>query len=120
MQAVFSTTEVVSTALVLGQVNTDQKPSARSMLAVLVIASAHVFAAGRDQFVDNVLYGSGADHQRARDVGFMLVDVLHLIIPYLTLRSLKSSAKWRDLLSFDELSLALVSVVLLWLVIMVT
>ena len=110
----------MSTVLVLGQVNTDRSPSARSMLAVVVIAGAHVFAAGRDQFVDNVLYGSGADHQRARDVGFMLVDVLHLIIPYLTLRSMISTARWRDVLSSDELLLSLVSVVLLWLFIMVT
>jgi len=120
-QTVFSVTEIISTALVLQECNNDRSSSPRRLLAVLVIAAAHVLAAGRDQFVDNVLLGLGAGHQRARDIGFMAVDLLHLAVPYFKLRSLRSvSVRWRDVTSVDELTLAIVCVVLLWIIIMAT
>jgi hypothetical protein len=121
LQTVFSITEIISTVLVLQECKADRPSSSRRLLTVLVIAAAHVFAAGRDQFVDNVVLGWGAGHQRARDIGFMSVDVLHLIVPYLTLRAMRSdTARWRDVTSVDELTLAVVCVVLLWLLVMVT
>ena len=120
-QTVFSVTEIFSTALVLQECKADRPSSARRLLIVLVIAAAHVLAAGRDQFVDNVLRGWGAGHQRARDIGFMSIDVLHLVVPYLTLRVMRSdTVRWLDVTSVDELTLAVVCVVLLWLLIMVT
>jgi hypothetical protein len=108
---------------VLLEANADRSRSVRRLLAVLVIAAAHILAASRDQFIDNVIFGAGAGHQRARDFGFMTVDVLHMAVPYLTLRAMKSKTvdgRWRDLMSVDEATMVVVSVVLLWLLIMAT
>lgn len=111
----------MSTSLVLLEANANRSRSVHRLLAVLVIAAAHILAASRDQFIDNVILGAGASHQRARDIGFMAVDILHMAIPYLTLRVMRSSTasgRWRDVVSADEASLAVVSVVVLWLLIM--
>ena len=120
----FSVTEAISTSLILLEVDRGRRQSSTRQLAVVSIAAAHVFAASRDQFVDNVLFGSGSSYQQARDLGFMLVDLVHLVIPYWTLRTMRSSltghGSWRDVVSADEATLAGVCVVLLWLVIMLT
>jgi hypothetical protein len=48
----------------------------------------HIFASGWDQFVENVLRQEGQLHQVMRDLGFMLPDILHLVIPWYELKEM--------------------------------
>jgi len=50
-------------------------------MVVVGIAGGHVLAAAWDQFVGNVMRGEGGLHQVLRDLGFMLPDLLHLVLP---------------------------------------
>ena len=56
------------------------------------VATLHILASGWDQFVENVIKQEGELHQVMRDIGFMLPDILHIILPW---GELKQMAKER-------------------------
>lgn len=45
----------------------------------------HMIVAGIDQFVTHVIVGRSAKFQSARDIGLMVPDLLHIIIPVIEL-----------------------------------
>lgn len=85
-------------------------------LPSLSVAVLHILASGWDQFVGNVLRGEGQLHQILRDLGFMVPDVLHILLPWAELREL--AAKRRvppsHLIADRDFAAAAVSVALLW------
>lgn len=46
----------------------------------------HIIAGSVDQFIQNVFLGEGYLHQIVRDVGFMVPDIIHVILPLIVLR----------------------------------
>ena len=64
----------------------------------------------------NVLRGAGAWHQWSRDVGFMLVDLLYVVMATRWVCQLQnqSSSRGRSVLSRNELLVAVNGVVLLF------
>ena len=80
-QALFTGTELVSTAVILSLADTDTPVSPLTLLAIMSIAAGHVMAAGWDQFVTNVLLYEGFLHQILRDLGFMGPDLLNIWLP---------------------------------------
>ena len=78
-------------------------------------------ASGWDQFVENVIKQEGELHQVMRDLGFMLPDILHVILPW---NELKQMAKERrghkfppsHLIATKDFSIATGAVLFLWLV----
>jgi len=87
---------------------------------VLTIALFHVLAAGYDQFSANVLLGQGAWHQWSRDVAFMVVDALHVVMATRWLCHLVGNVSHESVVSRDELLLVVVSVALLFILSLAT
>ncbi|KAK0161196.1 hypothetical protein PV327_009693 [Microctonus hyperodae] len=80
-QLFFSITELISTILVVLIADNKTNMSHRKALTISGIGLLHIFAGSWDQFIRNVLRGEGYAHQVVRDLGFMIPDILHVIIP---------------------------------------
>jgi hypothetical protein len=73
-----------------------------------------MLAAGFDQFVTNVIGGSGFAHQVIRDLFLMIPDILNIIIPLLELKNRKLPIKIHyadDPSSFKEVLLLVIIVI---------
>ena len=116
LQAVFSLSEMLSTCFIVPLCDVTRPPTPRRCLTLLSLAVFRIIAAGYDQFTENVLLGRGAWHQWSRDMGFMVVDVLHVVIATCWWRR----ASCRSLLSRDEVLLSIVCVILLFVLALVT
>ncbi|XP_066996643.1 uncharacterized protein [Anabrus simplex] len=86
-QMFFTITELASTVLVLQLADSRKFISTRKALGISGIALLHVLAGGWDQFVMNVFRGAGHVHQVVRDLGLMVPDLLHVVLPLLEVRS---------------------------------
>ena len=53
----------------------------KKIFCIVGIAILHVIASSFDQFFFNVLRGEGYAHQIVRDIGFMVPDIMQLVIP---------------------------------------
>ena len=82
-QLFFSITELASTILVVDLCNVEQAATPVKLLTIASIAFVHILVSGLDQFVTNVVMGRGYRFQIIRDLGFMLPDLLHLLVPLL-------------------------------------
>jgi len=80
-QLLFTSTEVISTIMVLHLADTATQAHPAKILVIIAVAAGHVMAAGWDQFVGNVLLQEGGLHQVLRDLGFMVPDLLHIYLP---------------------------------------
>ena len=80
-QLLFTSTEMVSTIMVLHLADNGTQAQPYKLLVIMGIAGGHVLAAGWDQFVGNVLLQEGGLHQIMRDLGFMVPDLLHIYLP---------------------------------------
>jgi hypothetical protein len=91
-QLFFTVTEMVSTVLVIHLCNSQNDISVPKLFYIILIACVHLFVGGLDQFIKQLLLLSdGFMFQRARNLGFLIPDILHVIIPILTLRSERKS-----------------------------
>ena len=99
-QALFSSTEILSSFCVYQMCSKKWTLSHRKLLIVVTIGAFHIVASAMDQFVYNVVRVGGEWHQFSRDLSFMTVDVLHLIIPICYLvkgsRDFLNSAQFRS------------------------
>ncbi|XP_016843897.1 uncharacterized protein LOC100121962 isoform X2 [Nasonia vitripennis] len=86
-QFFFSATELISTILVVHLADDRNPITRRKAFGIVSIALLHILAGGWDQFVTNVVRGEGYAHQVVRDLGFMIPDVLHVIIPLCSLET---------------------------------
>lgn len=84
-QLLFSVTELASTIAVLQLADTELQASPQRLMVIVGIAGGHVMTSAWDQFVGNVMRGEGGLHQVLRDLGFMLPDLLHILLPLLEL-----------------------------------
>lgn len=99
----FCVTEVFTTAIVLNLCNSKNELKAWKMMVILAINLVHIIVSGSDQFIAHVLQGRGTNFQNARNIGLMIPDVLHIIIPGLEFyRIIKRSEKSFSDLCFKE------------------
>lgn len=85
------------------------------------VATLHILASGCDQFVENVIKQEGQLHQVMRDLGLMLPDILHLILPWYELKQLAEEIRGNKfppshLITTKDLSVATAAVLFLLLV----
>lgn len=80
-QMLFTVTELISTLAVLNMADKELQASPSRLLVVVAIAGGHVLAAAWDQFLGNVMLGEGGLHQVLRDLGFMVPDLLLVVLP---------------------------------------
>jgi hypothetical protein len=55
------------------------------ILAIISINTMHMMIAGMDQFISHVIRGRGTDFQNVRDIGLMVPDLFHVVIPLVEL-----------------------------------
>ncbi|XP_043281850.1 uncharacterized protein [Venturia canescens] len=82
----FSITELISTIFVIQLADKKTAVTHRKAFAISTIGLIHILAGSWDQFITNVLRGEGYAHQVVRDLGFMIPDILHVLIPLLSVR----------------------------------
>ncbi|KAL1452792.1 hypothetical protein WDU94_006987, partial [Cyamophila willieti] len=98
-QLMFSLTEMLSSCMILYLCNTSHETTRYKLCFIIAIASIHVCVSSVDQFVSNVLQGEGYSHQVVRDLGFMIPDLLNIVLPLLELFKLQTSASYSTKLS---------------------
>jgi len=77
----FSVTEILVTAVVLNLCSRKNEVKGWKILLILAVSLVHIIVSGLDQFIAHVLQGQGRNFQNARNVGLMVPDLLHVIIP---------------------------------------
>lgn len=77
----FTVTEMITTCLVLNLTDIRNEVISWKILAIVSINVMHIFVGGMDQFISDVIYGKGRMFHKARNVGLMIPDVLHVVIP---------------------------------------
>ncbi|XP_011161196.1 uncharacterized protein LOC105196788 [Solenopsis invicta] len=80
-QLFFTITELISTAWVVHLADKKNPITHRKAFGIAAIALLHIVAGGWDQFFENVVRGEGHAHQVIRDLGFMIPDILHVVVP---------------------------------------
>jgi hypothetical protein len=140
----FQITELISTCFVLHLANTENQVTSRKILSIVGIAILHIFASGVDQFISNVFRGEGYPHQVVfsknyfqigfsfffffceipkvvRDLGFMVPDIMHLILPTYLLRqtrreSFTSRPFYRDKMLRKDVAGMIVGIIILFVI----
>lgn len=101
-QLFFTSTELVSTFIVLQLADFKVPVTSRKALLIIGIAVLHVIAGSLDQFIHNVVKGEGYTHQVLRDINFMIPDILHVLLPLFELkRSYSRNIKYPNVISLD-------------------
>ncbi|XP_011696136.1 PREDICTED: uncharacterized protein LOC105454891 [Wasmannia auropunctata] len=80
-QLFFTITELISTAWVVSLADKKNPITHRKAFGIAAIALLHIVAGGWDQFFENVVRGEGHAHQVIRDLGFMIPDILQVVVP---------------------------------------
>ncbi|KAI8772530.1 uncharacterized protein LOC106063482 isoform X1 [Biomphalaria glabrata] len=103
----FCVTEIFTTAVVLNLCNYKNELKSWKMMLILAINLVHIIVSGSDQFIAHVLQGRGTNFQNARNIGLMIPDVLHIIIPALEFYRLivRSEVPFSDLCYKEEVIL---------------
>lgn len=81
----FTITEIIATCLVLNLCDIRNKIVTWKIFAIVSINTMHIMIAGMDQFFAHVVQGRGTNFQNARDIGLMIPDLCHVVIPLLEL-----------------------------------
>ena len=84
------------------------------------VATLHILASAWDQFVENVVKQEGELHQVMRDLGFMIPDILHIILPWFELKQMAKERRGikfppSHLIATKDFVVATVTVLSLWL-----
>ena len=117
-QHVFSITELISTAIIAYLCDVTHQTKPRLLLVIACIATLHIIASTWDQFVHNIIQQEGRWHQRARDLGLMIPDLLHLLVPVaeIVLYSRKNDIPLRRSVAKWDLYVAIGGVVIMMIV----
>ncbi|CAG9800864.1 unnamed protein product [Chironomus riparius] len=117
-QTFFTLTELFSTAFVLHLCDKENTVTSRKTLCIIGIALLHITAASADQFIQNVFFGEGYLHQIVRDIGFMIPDLFHLVIPIVVLRreALINRPLHRDKTIRKDICLMILAIIILFII----
>ena len=80
-QTFFTVTECVSSFLILRMSSKKEDITPVQLLVVLSINIVHILLGGLDQFFKQFLFIDGKTFQRIRNLGFLIPDIFHVIIP---------------------------------------
>jgi hypothetical protein len=80
-QTFFTVTELTSSAIIVYMCLKTTTISPKLLIGVLSINIVHILIGGVDQFVKQLIFMEDNTFQRARNLGFLIPDVLHIVIP---------------------------------------
>lgn len=92
-QLFFSITELISTIVVILMCDSSRPLHPLELLAVIDIAIVHIITSSGDQFWTNIIRNRGMWHQRVRDLGFMVPDLINVFVPAFFLWQLASQKR---------------------------
>ncbi len=92
-QALFTSTELLSTVLVYQMCSRTVALKSRNLLAILTVAVFHILCSVVDNFFQNVVRRGGALNQVVRDLGLMSADLLHFVVCLYLLRQMLSTSQ---------------------------
>lgn len=93
-QLFFTVTELVSSVIVVRICSKEDCITSHQLIGVLSINIVHILIGGLDQFFKQLLLMDGKTFQRMRNLGFIIPDLFHIVIPivaYKTSRGLACS-----------------------------
>ncbi|XP_067669462.1 uncharacterized protein [Haliotis asinina] len=77
----FAITEIIATVIVLSLCNAENDVASWKISAIVTINTIHILVSGLDQFISHVIEGHGTTFQNVRNIGLMIPDFLHIVIP---------------------------------------
>eukprot|EP00105_Crassostrea_gigas_P015636 XP_011432699.1 PREDICTED: uncharacterized protein LOC105331992 [Crassostrea gigas] len=109
-QLFFTTTELVSTWNVFRLCSKDTKMESGSVMCIVAISIIHILLGGVDQFFVQLILWKEKTFQRARNIGFVLPDILHVI---LTIQEMAKENRipWTQTFTRNELKFGLIFVI---------
>ncbi|KAI9581368.1 hypothetical protein GQX74_012693 [Glossina fuscipes] len=85
-------TELIATTMVMQLADSTNTVTSKKIFCIVGIALLHIIASSFDQFFLNVVRGEGYAHQIIRDIGFMVPDIMQLIIPLWLLKQTRKES----------------------------
>ncbi|KAK3109111.1 hypothetical protein FSP39_023295 [Pinctada imbricata] len=82
----FAVTELISTIIIFSMCSSEAPIDHRKVLAIVSISVVHMVVGGLDQFFAQLILGHGKLYQKIRNLGFLLPDVVHVVVPLAVLR----------------------------------
>ncbi|XP_061180327.1 uncharacterized protein LOC133188862 [Saccostrea echinata] len=109
-QLFFTITELFSTWNVFRLCSKDSKMESGSVISIIVISLVHILIGGVDQFFVQLILWRDNTFQRFRNLGFLLPDVLHVILTVKEFTKEKQTS-WKYVFTTEELRFGLIFVV---------
>ncbi|KAK3575856.1 hypothetical protein CHS0354_034452 [Potamilus streckersoni] len=106
----FTVTELMSSAVVLNLCDIRNEFISWKILTLVSINIMHVLVGGMDQFIHEVIYGHGARFHKARNIGLMVPDILHVVVPLWAFHKylVRKELQWKDIFYKEELLMCIV------------
>ncbi|VDI74955.1 Hypothetical predicted protein [Mytilus galloprovincialis] len=89
-QLFFTVTELISSVIVVRMCSSNNSITPHQLIGVLSINIVHILIGGLDQFFKQLLFMDGQTFQRMRNLGFIIPDLFHIIIPILAYKKSRS------------------------------
>ncbi|XP_050403665.1 uncharacterized protein LOC126819581 [Patella vulgata] len=107
----FMMTEIIVTVVVLNLCNAESEIASWKILLIITINSMHIMISLSNQFITHVIHGRGQQFQNARNIGLMIPDVLHILIPVFDLYRYSKANRMgiTDLFHKEELMLCVMA-----------
>lgn len=109
-QLFFTTTELVSTWNVFRLCSKDTKMESGSVMCIVAISIIHILLGGVDQFFVQLILWKEKTFQRARNIGFVLPDILHVILTIQEMAK-ENRISWTQTFTRNELKFGLIFVI---------
>lgn len=109
-QLFFTVTELFSTWNVFRLCSKDAKMESGPVMCIVVVSIIHILLGGVDQFFVQLILWKEKTFQRARNIGFVLPDILHVI---LTIQEMarETRTSWTQTFTRNELKFGLIFVI---------
>lgn len=78
-QLFFTVTEIITSGMMLNLANSKNTVKPSKLLVVLLFSSVHIFIAGYDQFINNLIFGRSKLFEGVRDIFLLLSDALFVL-----------------------------------------
>ena len=112
-QTFFSLTELFSTGVIFTMCSKNSELDPRKILVIISISSVHLIVGGIDQFFVQLILGQGHLYQKVRNLGFLLPDLVHIVLPLWAMKRHNKQNRIVDAFGRRDLKISWLSVCLL-------
>ena len=102
-QTFFSVTEIVSSVIIFSLCSIEYEITNWKLMVTISISIVHLLIGGLDQFVKQLIFMEGKAFQRFRNLGFMIPDILHIVIIFLEYKRTRGLSRYNYILTKNQL-----------------